>query len=73
MTLATAVERRGAGFRRGAGQSDGRMPLRTAAGLGLGAAVLWLSLLVLLPLGRGRRQGRTGDGWCGFWDAVTTP
>ena len=71
MTLATAVERRGAGFRRGAGQSDGRMPLRTAAGLGLGAAVLWLSLLVLLPLAAVVVKA-TGNGWSGFWDALTT-
>jgi len=58
---APAVERRVAGFRRRAGQSDGRMPLRTAAGQGLGAAVLWLSLLVLLPLAAVIVKG-TGNG-----------
>ena len=47
------------------------MPLRTAAGLGLGAAVLWLSLLVLLPLAAVVVKA-TGNGWSGFWDALTT-
>jgi sulfate transport system permease protein len=72
MTLAApAVERRDAGSGRRAGQPDGRVPLRTAAGLGLGAAVLWLSLLVLLPLAAVVVKG-TGIGWSGFWDALTT-
>jgi len=71
MTLAPAVARRGAGLRRGAGQSDGRVPLRTAAGLGLGAAVLWLSLLVLLPLAAVVVKA-TGNGWNGFWDVLTS-
>jgi sulfate transport system permease protein len=72
MTLAApAVERRDAGSRRRAGQPDGRVPLRTAAGLGLGAAVLWLSLLVLLPLAAVVVKG-TGNGWSGFWNALTT-
>ena len=71
MTLAApAVERR-TGFSRGADQSDGRMPLRTAAGLGLGAAVLWLSLLVLLPSAAVVVKA-TGNGWSGFWNALTT-
>lgn len=47
-------------------------PLRPASGLGLGVAVLWLSLLVLLPLaavvGRGFDRG-----WSGFWVDVTRP
>ena len=72
MTLAApAVERRDAGSGRRAGQLDGRVPLRTAAGLGLGAAVLWLSLLVLLPLAAVVVKG-TGNGWSGFWNALTT-
>ena len=72
MTLAApAVERRDAGSRRRSGQPDGRVPLRTAAGLGLGAAVLWLSLLVLLPLAAVVVKG-TGNGWSGFWNALTT-
>jgi sulfate transport system permease protein len=47
------------------------VPLRTAAGLGLGAAVLWLSLLVLLPLAAVVVKA-TGNGWNGFWDALTS-
>ena len=71
MTLAApAVERR-TGFSRGVDQSDGRRPLRTSAGLGLGAAVLWLSLLVLLPLAAVVVKV-TGNGWSGFWNALTT-
>lgn len=43
---------------------------RTA--LGVGITVLWLSLLVLIPLGAiAWRAGEDGPG--GFWDAVTTP
>jgi sulfate/thiosulfate transport system permease protein len=72
MTLAApAVERRDPGSGRRAGQPDDRVPLRTAAGLGLGAAVLWLSLLVLLPLAAVVVKG-TGNGWSGFWNALTT-
>src|SRR4051812_17991350 len=40
--------------------------------LGLGVTVLWLSLLVLIPLGA--VAWRAGEnGLSGFWDAVTTP
>ena len=52
----------------------GRAGLRlgTASGLGLGTAVLWLSLLVLHPARRRRRQGvrrRLGR----VLDAITRP
>jgi sulfate/thiosulfate transport system permease protein len=41
-------------------------------GLGLGLASLWLSLLVLLPLGA--VVWRSGeDGWAEFWDGITNP
>jgi sulfate transport system permease protein len=40
--------------------------------LGVGLAVLWLSLLVLIPLGA--VAWRAGEnGFSGFWDAITTP
>jgi sulfate transport system permease protein len=40
--------------------------------LGLGTAVLWLSLLVLLPLSAVVVRS-TGNGWSGFWHAITAP
>lgn len=44
--------------------------LNAWSGTGLGVAVLWLSLLVLLPLAAVVAKG-AGDGWSGFWNAVT--
>jgi sulfate transport system permease protein len=56
-----------------AGNAEARAPrLTRTAGLGLGAAVLWLSLLVLIPLAAVVAKA-TGGGWAGFWHAVTTP
>ena len=46
-------------------------PLGLVSGLGLGTAVLWLSLLVLIPLGATVEQG-FGNGWSSFWSSVTT-
>jgi sulfate transport system permease protein len=43
-----------------------------ASGIGLGLAVTWLSLLVLVPLAAVVAKSAAG-GWSGFWDAVTTP
>ena len=40
--------------------------------LGLGTAVLWLSLLVLIPLAAVVAQGFDG-GWSGFWSNITRP
>jgi sulfate transport system permease protein len=45
--------------------------LGAVAGTGLGVAVLWLSLLVLLPLAAVVIKS-TGDGWSTFWTAVTS-
>src|SRR5690348_12671068 len=56
----------------GAGVSTAGLRLGRASGLGLGTAVLWLSLLVLLPLAAVVVQA-FDSGWSGFWDAVTTP
>lgn len=40
--------------------------------LGIATAVLWLSIIVLLPLAALAVAGFE-DGWSGFWDAVTAP
>jgi sulfate transport system permease protein len=49
----------------------GRLP-RPGTGLSLGVAVLYLSLIVLIPLGAVVWRG-AGGGWGRFWSAVTTP
>jgi sulfate transport system permease protein len=46
--------------------------LTGASGLGLGVAMLWFSLLVLLPLSAVVAAAAEG-GWSAFWRAVTTP
>lgn len=45
-------------------------PLTPVSGLGLGVAMLWFSLLVLIPLTAVVVTASTG-GWTGFWQAVT--
>ncbi|WP_067655731.1 sulfate ABC transporter permease subunit CysT [Nocardia harenae] len=40
--------------------------------LGIGTAVLWLSIIVVLPLAA-LTVTSFEDGWSGFWDAVTAP
>lgn len=40
--------------------------------LGIGTAVLWLSVIVVLPLAA-LTVTSFEDGWSGFWDAVTAP
>nr|WP_194819512.1 sulfate ABC transporter permease subunit CysT [Nocardia sp. XZ_19_385] len=40
--------------------------------LGIATAVLWLSIIVLLPLAA-LTVASFEDGWSGFWDAVTAP
>jgi len=46
--------------------------LTPASGVGLGVAMLWFSLLVLLPLSAVVAAATEG-GWSAFWRAVTTP
>jgi len=46
--------------------------LTRASGVGLGVAMLWFSLLVLLPLSAVVAAATEG-GWSAFWRAVTTP
>ncbi len=72
MTVAQPVAV-GEGARRPArSASSDRVRLGALSGTGLGVAVLWLSLLVLLPLAAVVVKG-IGGGWSGFWDAVTSP
>ncbi|MEO6503931.1 MAG: sulfate ABC transporter permease subunit CysT [Jatrophihabitantaceae bacterium] len=57
--------------RRQARPAEDRQRLSAASGAGLGLAVLWLSLLVLLPLAAVVAKG-AGAGLNDFWAAVTT-
>jgi sulfate transport system permease protein len=43
---------------------------RAVAPLGMGIAVLYMSIIVLIPLAA-LTAGAFGDGWSGFWDAIT--
>ncbi|MGE3835913.1 MAG: sulfate ABC transporter permease subunit CysT, partial [Acidimicrobiia bacterium] len=47
-----------------------RSTLTPVSGLGLGVAMIWFSLLVLVPLSAVVVKS-TGAGWSGFWDTVT--
>ncbi|HZZ96936.1 MAG TPA: sulfate ABC transporter permease subunit CysT [Jatrophihabitantaceae bacterium] len=49
---------------------EGGERLSRGSGLGLGIAVIWLSLLVLIPLAAVVAKG-FGGGWSGFWTAIT--
>ena len=66
MTTETLVRAR-PGSRRSS--PDGH-PLTVSTGLGLGVAMLWFSLLVLIPLAAVVVTA-SGAGWSGFWQAVT--
>jgi sulfate/thiosulfate transport system permease protein len=72
MTAVASTVRRSALRRGNRDGGDARQRLTAVSGLGLGAAVLWLSLLVLLPLAAVVVKA-TGQGWSGFWAALTTP
>lgn len=57
----------------GSGRLSGRRPSRYGStGLRVGAATLWLSLIVLLPLAAILWQSAKG-GWTAFWLAITSP
>src|SRR6476661_7421542 len=45
---------------------------RVGRPLGVGLVGLWLSIIVLLPLAA-LTVTSFGEGWSGFWDAVTAP
>jgi sulfate transport system permease protein len=61
-----------AGGRRRNAAGEPAFRLGRVSGLGLGAAVLWLSLLVLLPLAAVVLKS-TDSGWDGFWTSITGP
>src|SRR4029077_13131156 len=67
VTVAPVLSARPARTRRSG--LDGR-PLTLTSGVGLGVAVLWFSLLVLIPLAAVIVTASEA-GWSGFWDAVT--
>jgi len=50
----------------------GARPLTRGSALGLGAALTWLSLIVLFPLAAIVAKAASG-GWGGFWEAVSSP
>ena len=56
----------------GRGRPGVRSTLTPGSGLGLGVAMMWFSLLVLIPLAadRGDRRRR---GWHGYVDTLTNP
>lgn len=66
MTTATLAPDRSAARR----SARGGRRLNRYSGLGLGVAMLWFSLLVLIPLTAVVVTASEG-GWSGFWDAVT--
>lgn len=50
--------------------SSGRFPLTPASGIGLGVALVWFSILVLIPLAAVIGAAAAG-GWVNFWDTLT--
>jgi sulfate transport system permease protein len=56
----------------GRGTATAGLRLSGASGVGLGTAVIWLSLLVLLPMAAIVTKAFSG-GWSTFWNAVSTP
>jgi sulfate/thiosulfate transport system permease protein len=69
---AAVTPRGGGGRRRRAEEAGSTVRFSPLAGVGLGTAVLWMSLLVLLPLAAVVLKS-TDAGWSGFWDSVTGP
>ncbi|MFG2062270.1 sulfate ABC transporter permease subunit CysT [Micromonospora sp. NPDC048871] len=67
MTSATLAPDRPAAPRRSVRSG---LPLTRVSGLGLGVAMVWFSLLVLIPLAAVAVTAAEG-GWAGFWRAVT--
>ena len=57
-------------IRRTSASSSGTVPLTKPAGIGLGVAMLWFSILTLVPLVAVLVE-TTGNGWSSFWRTVT--
>ena len=55
---------------RGGRPVPGVAPLSATSGTGLGVAVLWMSLIVLIPLAAVVGKAFT-QGWSGFWEAIS--
>jgi sulfate/thiosulfate transport system permease protein len=60
------------GRRRAAAEAGSTFRFSPLTGIGLGSAVLWMSLLVLLPLAAVVLKS-TDAGWDGFWTSITSP
>jgi sulfate transport system permease protein len=70
VTLSTAVAGRPARTRRSASSSQKGAALTPASGLGLGAAMIWFSLLVLIPLSAIVVKA-AGGGWSTYEQVLT--
>ena len=68
----TATVTAAAAPRRGGSGATPTQPFGAGSAVGLGASVVWLSLLVLVPLAAVVSTG-TSQGWAGFWHDVTSP
>ena len=71
MTAAATAQRSSAQAPVPRRQGRGGLPLTRVSGVGLGVAMLWFSLLVLIPLAAVIVTASEG-GWDAFWRAVTT-
>jgi sulfate/thiosulfate transport system permease protein len=69
LTAPTAAPR---GGRRRSQPTGTTFKFGALTGVGLGTAVLWMSLLVLLPLAAVVVKS-TGAGWEGFWTSISSP
>jgi sulfate transport system permease protein len=69
---APSVAPGGRGGRRRTLDSGSTFRFGALSGVGLGTAVVWMSLLVLLPLAAVVVES-AGSGWSGFWDSITGP
>jgi len=70
-SLLTPGQQRPGRYRRSA-PGDRISTLTRGAGVGLGVALLWFSLLVLIPLIAVVVQASAG-GWAGYWSALSNP
>jgi sulfate/thiosulfate transport system permease protein len=69
---AAATNAGGPGDRHRLGREKSATSLTPVSGLGLGIALMWFSLLVLIPLTAVLVQASAG-GWSAYWDALSSP